>query len=162
MHLVGFGHRARVGKDTAAQVLTDLGWQRLAFADPLRDVVYDLDPRIASLVNVVGWDAAKTVPYVRHALHRAGRSLRYRIGPYVLIDAVLANVTDSTVIADVRYLAEAEAILALGGQVVRIDRPGAPVLDLSSEHELDDWDGWSAVIENTGGIDDLADKVLAL
>ena len=42
--IVGFGHRAQVGKDTAGDWLVNQGWERLAFADLVRQVLYTLDP----------------------------------------------------------------------------------------------------------------------
>lgn len=164
MHLIGFGHRSGTGKDCAARVLVDLGWQRLAFADPIRDILCDLDIPIRRRVDAVGWDEAKRSRHVRHRLEQVGESLRRRLGEHALLDTTLAQVRDGTVIADVRRPSEAEAILSLGGQVVRIDRD-VDVLDphfAPSDHLLADWDGWSAVIENNGSLEDLAAQVLAL
>ena len=160
--LIGFGHRAQVGKDSAAEVLVGYGWKRLAFADPIRHVLADMDGNVARLVNAIGWEEAKGLHHVRGKLHATGEILRRRLGKDCLINYAMSQVTDGTVITDVRYPEEAEAILALGGSVVRIDRDAAPVLRFPSEHQLDGWDKWTAVIDNNGTLDELRLKVLSL
>lgn len=97
--LVGFCGPAMSGKDSAAKALTGLGWQRVAFADPLKASALALDPvivvphdhetvrrrwpeltiadedaflRLSEVVEEFGWDAAKTIPEVRQILQRMG------------------------------------------------------------------------------------------
>ena len=65
-------------------------------------------------------------------------------------------------ITDVRYPNEAEMVLARGGKLVRIDRPGVTRLDHPSECALDDWSDWDHVIENDGTLGEFEDKVRAL
>jgi hypothetical protein len=88
--------RARSGKDTAAKFLTEQGWVRVAFADPLREVCVRINPQIAlnisetisvfgrfqvsqtsvvrlsEIVERVGWDTAKQIPEVRRLLQVTG------------------------------------------------------------------------------------------
>ncbi len=56
---------------------------------------------------------------------------------------------------------EIRAILAVGGRVVRIDRPG-----VVAKHPMDKgltyYDEWSEVIVNDGSLEDLAKKVEGL
>ncbi|MGW0899254.1 hypothetical protein ACWD0G_20100, partial [Streptomyces goshikiensis] len=83
--LVGFAGVARSGKDTAAGALLSAGWQRKAFADKVKEVLYALDPRIVdehyaegltSLryeVDGYGWEITKDCyPEVRRYLQRLG------------------------------------------------------------------------------------------
>jgi dephospho-CoA kinase len=43
-NLVGLTGYARSGKDTAAQVLINDGFNRVAFADPMKNMLYALNP----------------------------------------------------------------------------------------------------------------------
>lgn len=49
--LVGLSGYARSGKDTLAAALRDEGWNRVAFADKLREVLYALNPMVTVKVN---------------------------------------------------------------------------------------------------------------
>jgi hypothetical protein len=169
--IVGFGHRAGVGKDTCAQFLVERhGFRRVAFADPIRRLVYDSDPAARRRVDALGWEAAKRAhAHVRTQLELVGESGRRSLWPEVWIDALFRRIGDDAerthiVVPDVRYENEARAILDAGGRVYRIDRPGHGPAHGMSERALLTWDGWSGVIVNDGTLDDLAarlDAVLA-
>ncbi len=50
-----------------------------------------------------------------------------------------------TVVSDMRYRNEAQAIRHRGGVLIRIERPGVgPINDHISEHDLDGWTDWNA------------------
>ena len=66
------------------------------------------------------------------------------------------------VIDDVRFPNEVEMIHRLGGRVIRIDRPGPDESTHASEIILDTFDGWDGVIENTGTLGELEEKVCGL
>lgn len=100
--IVGLTGYGQSGKDTAAQGLIDIGWERKSFADPLRECIYLLNPiissqvagrhtlslaadmgsqgsgpeiehlRIAATVDAVGWDEAKKHGEVRRLLQVFG------------------------------------------------------------------------------------------
>lgn len=142
--LIGLMGRAQSGKDTAAKALVAEGWERVAFADPLRRLAYRADPivevlypggtataRLAWLVDRLGWDQAKQFPDVRRLLQRLGaEGVRDVIGATTWIDLAMATVAQyrRCVITDVRFANEAAAVRARGGLVVEIVRPGhAPV-----------------------------------
>jgi hypothetical protein len=93
--LIGLIGRKRTGKDTLAATLVDeLGFARVAFADPLRELALAIDPlvgpaplpgdgvpryrRLSEVVAAIGWEAAKDcVPEVRStALQSLGQALR--------------------------------------------------------------------------------------
>ena len=69
---------------------------------------------------------------------------------------------ERVVIDDVRFLNEVEMVQRLGGRVIRIDRPGAEKSRHESEITLDTFDGWDGVIENTGTLGELEEKVWKL
>jgi hypothetical protein len=131
--LCGF---AQAGKDTAALgLMEDLGWQRVAFADPLKAVARGL-----------GQSGDKTTPEDRVFLQRLGQVMREEVAADVWLDAGLRAVdgygphVPGVVITDCRYPNEADAIRERGGMVVRIDRPGTgPANSHSSEHEMIDY-----------------------
>lgn len=97
VNLIGICGFAQSGKDTAAAALTEIGWTRIAFADPLREGALGCDPivgyevvkterrfsapwgrtkavplRLSDLVRAQGWDKAKQNPEVRRFLQRYG------------------------------------------------------------------------------------------
>lgn len=177
--IVGFGHRAQVGKDTAGNWLQDWGWKRLAFADKVRDVLYDLDPvvdpvsqsyyfTLKHMVDSMGWEMAKQNFEVRSLLQKLGHAVRDKIDPSIWCRVVMheADRLDEegidVVITDVRYKNEADAIHALGGLVCRIDRGISQRLTHAGEEELEDYEEWDHIIDNNGSIKDLQEQVTEL
>lgn len=63
------------------------------------------------------------------------------------------------IITDVRFPNEAQAILARGGKLIRIERDVCQKIDHPSETSLDDWNDWLCVIKNNGTIEDLKTQV---
>lgn len=181
MTIVGIGHVAQVGKDAAAEALVrDLAFKRVSFADPLRDLALKADPLVTSATRTVNtltghghfkWvvqglgyeDAKNTYPEVRAFLQRLGAGARDVFGDDFWIEQALkkANGNPNVVIPDVRYENEAEAIRAMGGILIRIDRPGRVASGHVSETELADWDGWDEVFENKSTVMDLQQNVVA-
>lgn len=176
--LIGLSGYARSGKDTAARVLTDGGWEQRAFADPLREFLLSVDPlvptldgkttfRLSWLVGHLGWERAKDrFPEVRQLLQRTGTDAGRRVlGEDVWANRALQDLTDPVVLTDVRFTNEAEAIRERGGLVFRIDRPGvgpatAPDGTVHpSETQLDGFD-FDAIIVNRGSTADLHRLVL--
>lgn len=173
--IIGLGHVKRVGKDTAATALVrDLGYQRRAFADPLKNMALELDPlmqsggvtvntqigrgRLKWVVQGMGWDRAKAqVPEVRTFLQKLGVAARNTFGEDIWIDRALKGLKggERVVFTDVRFLNEAEAIKALGGKLVRIDRHGHVAEGHISETALVDYDGWDYILPNAGDIEQL-------
>lgn len=172
LDIVGLSGYAQSGKDTAARFLIDeRGYQRLAFADALREALYVLNPFIADadrhlvdLVDDVGWDVAKTgYAEVRELLQRMGTEVgRNLIGENTWVDAVMNKTEDGGryVITDVRFPNEASAIKRMGGRLWRIERPGVgPANNHASEHALADYP-FDVVIDNAGPLESLRDSVL--
>jgi hypothetical protein len=68
-----------------------------------------------------------------------------------------------TVITDVRFTNEATAILAAGGTVIRVTRPGVqPANDHVSETQLDKSDLIAHTIINDGTVSQLHEKILSV
>lgn len=177
--LIGLTAYAQSGKDAAAAALVEDGWTRHAFADVLREFAYAVNPlvrlpragilrrrrvvRLRDLVDERGWERAKLeVPEVRELLQRIGTDAgRVVLGENVWVDAALARVRpgERAVFTDCRFPNEANELRTLGGQVVRITRPGvAPVNGHKSETAMDDYVA-DAVIVNDGTLDELHDAI---
>lgn len=157
MELVAFSGYARSGKDTAADALLPLGFQRVAFADKLREALIALNPivdfesnvsvvRVADVIREHGWNGYKETefgPEVRELLQRLGTEVgRNVIGQNVWVDAALNNLDPSGkyVVTDCRFVNEADAVRNRGGKIYRITRPGnGPANNHPSETSLDDY-----------------------
>lgn len=176
--IVGLGHRAGVGKDTAAAGLSIHGFYRVAFADALKALALDANPHVYAgfdvgryqplkdVVGEIGWESAKRYPEVRALLQRLGVAARDLLGSDVWVEAAWGTVRTarlrgySVVITDVRFPNEFDRVRREGGVLIRIDRPGVdPANDHVSEHALDGAD-WDAVVVNDGTPDQLRYRVL--
>lgn len=136
--LIGLTGVARSGKDTAAEALVAAGFTRVAFADAVRDVALGADPyvlvehagghsheRLTDVVEAFGWERAKEQADVRRLLQRLGtEGVRANLGDDAWIRAAMAKVDGPTVVTDVRFPNEADAIRWRHGLIVRIVRPG--------------------------------------
>ena len=185
--LVGMIGRKRAGKDTFAGVLsTEAAFTRVAFADPLRDVALELNPivgtfaltpegafgpsvrewRLRDVVETIGWERAKDyVPEVRlTGLQGLGQAIR-TLDPDFWLRIALGRIEaapGAVVVTDVRLPNEAAAIVALGGVLVRVVRPGQ--VDDGDTHTtetaLDDYEVDFEVL-NDGTVSDLEDRARA-
>jgi len=164
MTIVGIGHRSGVGKDSLASSLVNRGFKRVAFADPLKQMVEDLlpltSPDVWQPVERLGLEEAKRRhPEVRECLVTLGNSARRLLGEDVWIRALRCRIATDLgsdwVVPDVRYPNEAEALRDLGAVLVRVDRPGVDELSNVSDHALDGYQGWDLVVTNDGSLQDL-------
>lgn len=174
--LVGLIGKKRSGKDTFAVTLTEhRGFERFAFADPLKAAVYSVNPivcdgglvkRLRDVVDRHGWEEAKENREVRRLLQEYGVSIR-EIQPGFWVDATMRPALDAlgtsrVVVTDVRFPNEVEAIKVAGGSIVRITRPGLVSDDQHvSETALDDYVADHTVV-NDGTLIDLAVQALIL
>ncbi|MCJ0870287.1 hypothetical protein [Streptomyces sp. AP-93] len=155
--LIGLAGAAGSGKDTAAKALVEIGWQRRAFADKVKDFLYAVNPwtvddeingsfPLADEVDRYGWSYAKSAhPEVRAYLQRCGTEAgRNVLGANVWVDALFGDAATwgPTVITDVRFPNEAAEIVRRGGFVINIVRPGQQLIvpsDHVSENALTGW-----------------------
>lgn len=175
--IIGLNGYARSGKDAAASALVADGWERIAFADVLRDIAYAIDPfvqiggfppgdyaRLSTVVDRLGWDAAKgSHKDVRRLLQRLGtEGGRDILGKNIWIDTAFKRARmdgAGLVITDVRFQNEAEAIRERGGKVVRLNRPGVgPVNEHSSDNAMEGFI-FDAYIYNGGPLTELYDSI---
>lgn len=166
--IIGLSGYARSGKDTVANIMVEkYGFTKLAFADPIREALYKLNPYIAGgfrlqyLVDKTGWDQAKDdYPEIRQLLQRLGAEIgREMWGPNFWIRQLVHRSMRSgerIVVPDVRYPNEAQAIREMNNsQIWRIKRPSyAPANSHKSETAMDDWK-FDQIFMNNGSIKDL-------
>ena len=170
--IIGLSGYAQSGKDSTAELLClNYGYTRLAFADPMRQALMIINPRLDSITRVsdmvedYGWDTAKRNPEVRRLLQVVGTDFgRKMLGDDVWINIALSGIKteDKIVISDVRYPNEADAIRKLGGTVWRINRHNhSAVNGHASERAMDNY-MFNYAIYNDGTLDDLSDEVFML
>lgn len=184
--LIALSGYARAGKDTIADRLCDVhGWERLAFADLLRECAKALNPIVGrELVELpmlgtdkveyleadglctyqealerYGYDKSKSLyPEFRGILQRLGTDVGRRLlDDNIWVDATLAKCEEGKnyVFTDARFPNEATAITSRGGKVVRVERPG---VGPANDHPSEtSLDDWpfDAVYQNDGTLDDL-------
>jgi hypothetical protein len=166
-NIIGLTGYAQSGKDTLASILIDrYGYRRVAFADTIREFLYEINPMVAcsptgylkDLVNLVGWDKAKQEPQIRRLLQDLGVAARKLIDEDIWVTTALRNISseDRVVITDVRFENEASKISALGGQLWRVKRPGVDAVNAHiSETQMDGYQV-DQIFLNNGTVDDLA------
>jgi dephospho-CoA kinase len=168
--IIGLSGYARSGKDTVADFLvTQYGFERVAFADPIRNILYDLNPPVdgeslASMVDNYGWDIAKSKEEVRTFLQTLGYSARMHIHQDVWVMAAFSKMRADRnyVIADVRFLNEAEHIKKHNGEIWRVERPGVEAVNQHvSEWEMDNYKCDHGIL-NDGNLDQLHNLVKTL
>lgn len=151
--IIGVVGYARSGKDTVAEYLTkNHEFTRRAFADPMREALVRLNPRInvgemvgvylQDAVNNLGWDVLKEYSEdARRLMQRMGTEVgRQMFGEDVWVNKAMQGIEpeDNVVFSDVRYGNEADAILRAGGRLWKITRPGVgPVNEHPSDVALD-------------------------
>ena len=164
--IIGLSGYARSGKDTVAKTLIErYGYTRVAFADKIRDIVWDANPilkdnefKVQGVVNAYGWDVAKTqFPELRRLLQAVGVAARDHLGDDVWISAAVKDLDPDKdyVITDVRFQNEANIIKNMGGQIWRVVRPGVEAINSHiSESEMDSYEVHQ-VIMNDGDLESL-------
>lgn len=157
--IIGLCGRRGCGKDATATILKRWGYQRLAFADPLKAMLLAVDPivrhdgegtevRVSYLVKEYGWDYAKTQSEVRRLLMKLGtEGVRECLWDRVWIDALGValkrhlNAGIKVAITDMRYVNESHFLISASPSTVlwRIVRPGFddPATSHRSENELE-------------------------
>jgi hypothetical protein len=161
--IIGLSGYARSGKDAVADVLVrEYGFERVAFADPIRNILYALNPTVdgeglSSIVDNYGWDIAKSKEEVRVFLQALGYAARVHIYKDIWIMAAFSKMVEDKnyVITDVRFQNEAEVIQNHKGHIWRVQRPGVePVNTHVSEWEMDNYN-FDNILVNDGNLEQL-------
>lgn len=159
--IIGLSGYARSGKDTVAQYLVEEGgFKRLAFADIIKHFLLKVNPlieegnRINEIVQMYGWEVAKSKIEVRRLLQETGVTARQMFGEDFWVEQAFAEAdpTSDYVISDVRFPNEADYIKDLAGSVWRINRWGvAPINKHESEVAMDMYP-FDIILDNDGTI----------
>jgi hypothetical protein len=166
---IGLSGYARSGKDTvAARMVSEHGYTRISFADPIREALERLNPHVefggyymplATALRGTGWETLKDLsPGSRVLLQRMGTEVaREMFSQDFWVEQALKKIPDGAkvVFADVRYPNEAEAVRSLGGQVWRVVRQNTEAANShTSESAMDNY-SFDAVIKNFAEIEEL-------
>jgi hypothetical protein len=169
--IIGLTGYAQSGKDTVANILVEnYGFTRVAFADKIRELLYEMNPKIIVgydnhttvqlMVDHDGWDVAKQNPDVRAMLQNIGVGARKVFGEEFWIAKALQGRDWSipTVITDVRFENEARLLKKWSPedtQLWRIKRLGIGAVNSHvSEKEMDGYPV-DQIFVNNGTIADL-------
>ena len=142
--LIGITGRARAGKDTFARYLAEsFGMTHQAFAQPLKQITARLagEPEAYFHDDELKEQHCPALGMTRRkAMQLVGTEMvREHFGPDVwsrlLIDSWRQGGCRPTVVSDVRFNNEAQAIRAAGGVIVRITRPGAGLVGDVAAHD---------------------------
>lgn len=178
---IGLAGHAGSGKDTAAGLLGQYGWQRVSFADPLKDLAVRLGwgghkaprSRLArfalAVVRMFGAKYGARPGLLAIEQHLDGRLLLQALGhgaretvdTDVWVNAAANRARGRfAVFSDVRYPNEVDLIRDHGGVMVWIDRPGfRPVNSQPSENSIGPMD-CDLTVRNDGTVEDLHDTLL--
>ena len=173
--IIGLSGYAQTGKDTIANHLVEHhGFTRVAFADPIREAVYALDPSINDIpelqgislqwiVDRMGWDFVKVdSPQTRRLLQRFGTEVGRNLwGENFWVDKAMATASkhDRVVITDVRYPNEYQAIKDAGGNVWRVEKPGIQAINAHASETALDGFFFDQIILNKGTVENLKENV---
>ena len=165
--IIGLTGYAQSGKDSVANILvSNYGYTRVAFADPIRELLYQMNPavkdggyRVQSTVDAYGWDVAKTAfPEVRNMLQNLGVGARKTFGDMFWVQQALRLIQfdGNYVITDVRYPNEAKAIREYdNAQIWRIKRSGIIPVNAHASETAMDGENVDQIFVNNGTLDDL-------
>lgn len=177
--IIGFGHRKRTGKDTAAGMLSKhlnmlcpaLMVAEVSFAAKLKEVSYMMYgwgglmpgpfyelPENAHLREVVLPRLGKTPRQIWIELGNKAREIH----PEVWVQNALFVPADIIIVRDLRYHNEADIIEEKGGDRYKMVRDCAEVSNDVADVNLDDYQKWTGIFTNNGKLGDLDDKMLEL
>lgn len=176
--IIAFGHRRRVGKDTATNALVDMlairgiPAVRVSFADGLKEVCTD----IFGWAGLHGPTHYEEFPQEKEEILpdlglsprtiwiETGNKLR-QVYEDVWIDMAL-NLPKGRkaviIISDLRYPNEATKIKAAGGVLVKVTRDTAPVSNDIADTALATFNEWDMTLVNNGTVDELRAKMVSL
>ncbi len=177
MQIIAFGYKKETGKDTASQFLTTalktncpgVKIQRASFAAKLKDICWQLygwaglEPgwfyeRHRDMKEVV---LPKIGMSPRDIWIKVGNALRDVYNDTWIRSTLAPSEHDFKIITDLRFRNEATATIRSGGILIRMDR-NVPRGTDPAEVDLDSWNIWSEVIDNSGSLNDLNTQMVIL
>jgi hypothetical protein len=162
--IIGLTGYAQSGKDTVANILVEnFGYTRVAFADKIREFLYETNPMYDSVlgeplfvrakVDRDGWEEAKKSPHIRRLLQTSGVAARKVFGEDFWVKQALGEYKpwDKIVVTDVRFTNEADYLKGFpDSQLWRVKRIGVDAVNGHvSEHEMDGYPVDQIFVNNT-------------
>lgn len=187
MTVVGLGHTAQVGKDTAAQILIEqLGFTRISIADQIRLFMEEINPMIEGdgefsvrvrdaleaeekrgSTRAEAWEEIRReYREVRPLQQEIGRVVRSTFGIDSWTDVLKRRMVTSFdmgnrfVMTDVRFPSEVDFVRSFQGPVIKIFRPGVEPLNHETDQALATYTGWDAVLCNNGSVSDIQNELI--
>lgn len=172
--IIGLNGEAGAGKDSVADVLVqDFGYQRIAFADGLKEALYAFNPYaqtageyklVSEIVDEFGWDYAKhEFSEVRGLLQSMGveyRKLDENVWIKVAHRKMLESSSSNIVFTDLRFENELKYLMSRNAAVIKVEREKNPHR-ISREHISEQLEiSTPYVISNNGSLDILHDEVV--
>lgn len=170
--IIGFGHQARVGKDTSGDYLKlKYDFTKLSFAGPLKEaakIIYGLteDQLYGDLKEVVDEFWGETPRHIIQKMGTDGIRNGHRKDVWVKATErkILKMLDKNIVICDVRFPEEADMIHRLGGKVYKLTGSfGGRVIINSNMHESEtimlDYQEWDGIIDNNSNVEYLFSKL---
>ena len=182
MKIVAFGHRRRVGKNTAAMMLekefhNDRNrkiagtYVKLAsFATKLKDISYQLYSWAGLMPEEFYEDFPEKKEEVLPLLGMTPREIWIKLGTPAIREQVYDDTwvdctlrgpqnCDILIITDLRFPNEVKKVQDLGGYCIKINRPEIPKATDVADCALESCMDWDYVIENDRGIEELQTSV---
>lgn len=141
-------------------------WKHIYFALPLKECLCSI---LNCTIEDLNDQHFKTIllPWlnnwsVRDLLQKFGTGIRQTVDEDFWVKSLFKDYNpdfENWIITDVRFKSEAKAIKDKGGILIRVNKPSAGAGSHISEIDLDDYDGFDLIIENTGSLEDLYNKV---
>lgn len=169
--VIGLTGRARSGKDTVAAILIDTGLARYQYglADPIRAM---LKAGLRIDMDAADWQQRKeeALAHLGVTPRRLMQTLGTEWGRNLVHENVwigeaqqtLAALGQGMVISDVRFPNEAEWIRKIGGRIIHVHRRDAPPVEAHSSEGGVSFTDNDRLLDNSGTLDELRTKVLAL
>jgi len=168
MNVVGISGKKRSGKDTMADVFVEEGFERHAFAEPIKDACRTIFNFSDDQVD--GDRKEETDPYwertPREVMQHFGTdAFRETYGEEVWVDSLIQRLRlrlpPAAVVKDVRFPNEVTGLQErAGAEVIRIDASERLDQDDShaSETALDGYDGFDRIVANNGSLADFKQR----
>lgn len=177
--IIGFGHRSRMGKDTAAgftvgyirQTKKKVLCVKKAFASKMKSMTHELYAW-AGLQDEAFYEQEENAHLRNTILPAIGKTpveiwieFGTSVGRAIYKDTWLRYVTefpcDYMIVSDVRFPNEADYIIDNGGYVFKIHNPSVEFRNSVADKALDYYSNWSDIIINDKGLRELNDAVVS-
>lgn len=169
--IVGILGTFNSGKDTLANNLIERGFNRRAFADPLKLLIHEL----FDIPKEILWGPSQNkTGEVRQMMQELGTDYARKFRPNIWVDKTKSAIdiarkqeVRGVVIPDVRFVNEAEMLHQQGAILIQIVRPNCTDHETSkanthtseTEHNEIPKEWISHVVQNDGTLEDLNQKV---